>query len=127
MVKGILQKSGEPRGRQQSHPKSNFSGGVRFSPGSDGATSQRSKRSRRSGMTRNPLHFEQNVLKHTAPGIDDKESHLYKDFDYKGRIEQTFQQRAAIAGVKALETNQFRKDSPIRMTLGRFPEKYDQR
>ena len=75
-------------------------------------------------MTRNPLHFEQSVLKHVVPGIDDRESHLYKEFDSKGRADQSFYQRAALAGIKNLETTSFRKDSPIQQTQGRFPEKY---
>jgi hypothetical protein len=36
-------------------------------------------------MTRNPLHA-QNIMRYMAPGIDDKENKIYKDFDSKGRI-----------------------------------------
>ena len=98
--------------------KSNRSGCI--SPASDGVTSNKSKRSvrsgnsRKSGMTRNPLHFEEKVMRHVVPGIDDRESHIYREYDHKGRMAQSFYQRAALAGIKNLETNCFRKDSPIR-------------
>lgn len=58
------------------------------------------------------------------PGIDDRETHLYRDYDTKGRISQSFHQKAALAGIKNLETISFRKDSPIKQTQSRFPEKY---
>lgn len=50
--------------------------------------SPHSKRSgnSRSGMTRNPMHFEDKLLQHVAPGIDDKVSHLYREYDSRGRI-----------------------------------------
>lgn len=48
------------------------------------------------------------------PGIDDRETHLYRDYDTKGRINQSFHQRAALAGIKNLETISFRKDSPVK-------------
>ena len=70
------------------------SGGYRFSPiNSDGVVSQKSKHSRdsrRSGMTRNPLHFEQNVHQHVVPGIDDRESKIYREFDIQGRVNSSF-------------------------------------
>ena len=75
-------------------------------------------------MTQNPLHYEQKVMQHIAPGIDDRESHIYKEYDSKGRLNQSFYQRAALAGVKNLETRSFRKDSPVKQTMDRFPEKY---
>jgi hypothetical protein len=56
-------------------------------------------------MTRNPLHFEDKVMRHVVPGIDDRESHLYREYDQKGRMAQSFYQRAALAGIKNLETN----------------------
>lgn len=71
----------------------------KFSPGSSEVRSNKSGRSngsRRSGMTRNPLHFEEKVLMHKVPGIDDRESHIYREFDSKGRCSQTFYQRAAL-------------------------------
>ena len=121
------------RGGSISEGKSNRSGGVsnaKYSPNSGGVASPGSKRSgrshnsRRSGMTRNPLHFEDKLLQHVGPGIDDKVSHLYRDYDSKGRVNQSFYQRAALAGIRNLETTSFRKDSPVRQTQGRFPEKY---
>lgn len=75
-------------------------------------------------MTRNPRHYEDNVLKHVGPGINDGESRLYKGYDSRGRVDQSFQQKAALHGVRNLETKAFRKDSPVRQTQGRFPEKY---
>ncbi len=67
-------------------------------------------------MTRNPLHFQQNIHQHIVPGIDDRETHLYRDYDTKGRISQNFHQKAALAGIKNLETISFRKDSPVKQT-----------
>ena len=63
---------------------------------SDGVTSNKSRRSiksinsKKSGMTRNPMHFQEKVMQHIVPGIDDRESHLYRGFDHKGRIDQSF-------------------------------------
>lgn len=70
------------------------------------------------------MHFEDRLLQHVAPGIDDKVSHLYREYDNRGRVSQSFYQKAALAGIKNLETNCYRKDSPIRQTQSRFPEKY---
>ena len=90
--------------------------------GSDGVISNKSRKSiksnnsRKSEMTRNPLHYDQKVFQHIGPGIDDRQSHIYREFDHKGRMNQNFYQRAALAGIKNLETNCFRKDSPIGKT-----------
>jgi len=48
--------------------------------------------------------------------INDRETHLYRDYDTKGRISQNFHQKAALAGIKNLETISFRKDSPVKQT-----------
>lgn len=117
------------RARSQSDKSGRHSVASRggFSPASDGARSQKSRHSqtsKKSGMTQNPLHYEQKVLQHIAPGIDDRESRIYKEYDSKGRLNQSFYQRAALAGVKNLETRSFRKDSPVKQTMDRFPEKY---
>ena len=61
---------------------------------------------------------------HQAPGIDDTQSELYKDYDRCGRIQNAFMQRAAFAGIKNLNTAAFRNDSPLQMVQSRFPEKY---
>lgn len=63
-------------------------------------------------MTQHPSKFEK--MSYQAPGIDDLVSELYKDFDKCGRTQNTFMQRAAMAGVKNLQTNSYRKDSPLR-------------
>ena len=99
---------------------SNRSGSV----GVGSPVSKKSGMSRRSGMTRNPLHFEDKQLQHAGPGIDDRVSHLYREYDNSKRVGQTFYQRAALAGIKNLETISYRKDSTVRQTQGRFPEKY---
>ena len=70
------------------------------------------------------LHFEQNVHQHVVPGIDDRESHLYREYDINGRINEAFYQRAALAGIKNLETNSFNRGSSIDKMQSRFPEKY---
>ena len=50
---------------------------------------------------------------HQAPGIDDTQSELYRDYDRCGRIQNAFMQRAAFAGIKNLNTAAFRNDSPL--------------
>jgi hypothetical protein len=40
-----------------------------------------------------------------VPGINDHESHLYREYDSKGRINHSFANRAALSGVKNLETS----------------------
>jgi hypothetical protein len=35
-------------------------------------------------MTENPLHFENSIL-HKAPGIDDTEGKVYREYDRSGR------------------------------------------
>lgn len=112
----------DSRNQSMSDAKSNRSGSQ-----GGGVTSPQSKRSghsRRSGMTRNPLHFEDKQLQHVGPGIDDRISHLYREYDNRGRVSQSFYQRAALAGIRNLETTSFRRDSPVRQTQSRFPEKY---
>ena len=103
-----------------SEGRSNRSGSV----GVGSPASRKSGMSRRSGMTRNPMHFEEKQLQHTGPGIDDRISHLYREYDNGKRVGQTFYERAALASFKNLETVSYRKDSTIRKTQGRFPEKY---
>jgi hypothetical protein len=101
---------------------------VRFSPDvSDNKSnySSKSKGSKRSGMTRNPLHYEEN-MHHIVPGIDDSKTHLYREYDSRGRMNESFYRRATLAGIKNLETNCFRKDSPVDKNKGRFPEKYSE-
>ena len=104
----------------------------RSSNRSDGVTSQkfnksnrsgRSQGSKRSGMTRNPLHA-QHSMRYMAPGIDDLENKIYKDYDSKGRLNQSFQNKANYAGIKNLETKSFRNESPVKLAQERFPEKY---
>lgn len=51
-------------------------------------------------------------------------SHLYREYDNSKRVDQSFYQRAALAGIKNLETISYRKDSTVQQTQGRFPEKY---
>lgn len=113
------------------------SGGTRrsnkppFSPRSD--KSNNSRRSRKSlksqksksSMTRDPLHFEQNVHYHDVPGINDKQSPLYREFDAQGRAKESFFQRATLTGIKNLETGVLKKDTPVHQTQSRFPEKYE--
>lgn len=86
--------------------------------------SGKSNISKRSGLTRNPLHFEDQVMQHAGPGLDDRESHIYRDFDSKGRIAESFYQRAALQGIKNLETTAYNRDSSINKIKSRFPEKY---
>jgi hypothetical protein len=62
-----------------------------------------------------------------VPGIDDRETHLYREFDSKGRMNESFYRRATLTGIKNLETNSFRKDSPVLKNKERFPEKYSSR
>jgi hypothetical protein len=62
-----------------------------------------------------------------VPGIDDRETHLYREYDSKGRMNESFYRRATLAGIKNLETNSYRKDSPIMKSQERFPEKYSSR
>jgi hypothetical protein len=50
---------------------------------------------------------------HMAPGIDDTQSELYRDYDRCGRIQNAFMQRAAFAGIKNLNSASFRNDSPL--------------
>lgn len=61
---------------------------------------------------------------HKGPGIDDRESHIYREFDSKGRCNQTFYQRAALQGIKNLDSNAYQRDSSVSKMKGRFPEKY---
>lgn len=61
---------------------------------------------------------------HIAPGIDDTQSEMYRDYDRCGRIQNAFMQRAAFAGIKNLNSASFRNDSPLQVVQSRFPEKY---
>ena len=61
------------------------------------------------------------------PGIDDRDTHLYREYDSKGRMNESFYRKATLAGIKNLETNSYRMDSPINKTQERFPEKYSSR
>lgn len=64
------------------------------------------------------------TLSTLAQGIDDSQSQFYREYDKCGRIQNAFMQRAALAGIKNLNTQCFRKDSPVKVMQSRFPEKY---
>ena len=52
-------------------------------------------------MTENPMNFEHSMI-HRAPGIDDADSKIYREYDQSGRNQNAFQQRATLAGIKNL-------------------------
>ena len=61
---------------------------------------------------------------HRAPGINDAESKLYKDFDKNGRTSAVESNKAALTGVKNLQTVPYKYESPFVGVRDRFPEKY---
>ena len=63
---------------------------------------------------------------HKSVGIDDAQSHLYKEYDRSGRNSNSFMQRAALTGIKNLDSQSYKKDTPIMSFAGRFPEKYQE-
>ena len=67
----------------------------------DRSKSQRSVSSKKSEMTENPMNFEHSMI-HRAPGIDDADSKIYREYDQSGRNQNAFQQRATLAGIKNL-------------------------
>mmetsp|Transcript_45072 Transcript_45072/g.59771 ORF Transcript_45072/g.59771 Transcript_45072/m.59771 type:complete len:129 (-) Transcript_45072:171-557(-) len=69
------------------------------------------------------MHYE-NSMVHKATGFTDAEGKQYRDFDQNGRNQQTFQQRAALAGIKNLQSTSYRQDGPINAVVDRFPEKF---
>jgi hypothetical protein len=73
-------------------------------------------------MTKSPVPIEH--IRHQAPGIDDHHSDLYREFDKCGRTNSAFMQRAALAGIKNLNTASFKNESPLTILQSRFPEKY---
>ena len=50
----------------------------------------------------------ENSKVHINPGFSDAESKQYRDYDQHGRNQNAFQQRAALAGIKNLQSNSFR-------------------
>jgi len=60
-------------------------------------------------------HLPMNVGLHSAPGINDTESRMYKQYDVCGRTQTAFLNRAQDAGMKNLASASFRVDSPMRM------------
>ena len=50
---------------------------------------------------------------HRAPGINDAESKLYKDFDKNGRTSAVESNKAALTGVKNLQTVAYKYESPF--------------
>ena len=70
------------------------------------------------------MNFEHSMI-HRAPGIDDADSAIYREYDQSGRNQNAFQQRATLAGIKNLQTTAYRQDSPVRAVRGRFPEKFN--
>lgn len=73
-------------------------------------------------MTKNPVLIEN--INHQAPGINDHQSELYKEYDKCGRTNSAFMQRAAFVGIKNLHTASFKNESPLTVLQSRFPEKY---
>ena len=59
-----------------------------------------------------------------APGINDAESKLYKDYDKIGRNQNAMLIKANMIGVNNLKTTQYRHDSPINSMAERFPDKF---
>jgi hypothetical protein len=75
-------------------------------------------------MTENPMQYENSVI-YQAPGINDDDSKLYKDYDKTGRAQNLMLHKAIFSGVNNLKTIQYRQDSPINLMQERFPDKYN--
>ena len=88
-----------------------------------GHKSQKSQKSHRSSLTENPMQYE-NSMVHKNAGFTDAESKQYREFDQSGRNQQTFSQRAAMAGIKNLQSTTYKQDGPIKAVIDRFPEKF---
>lgn len=69
------------------------------------------------------MHYEHSMV-HRAPGFTDAEAKQYREYDQSGRNQQTFHQRAALAGIKNLQSTSYRHDGPIGAVVDRFPEKF---
>jgi hypothetical protein len=68
--------------------------------------------------------MEQNTFSQVGAGLDGRDSKIYQEYDSKGRMNDSFYQKAAMAGIKNLETKSFRNDSSCVKSQDRFPEKY---
>ena len=70
------------------------------------------------------MQYENSVI-YQAPGINDADSKLYKEYDKTGRAQNLMLHKAHFSGVNNLKTTQYRQDSPINSMLERFPDKFN--
>ena len=105
------------RGRAISDERSYRSGSkVKFSGNkgevlSDGRLSEKSRSVKKSSMTRDPN--EQNSFSNMNPNADGRDQKIYKEFDSRGRIDDSFYKKAALAGIKNLDTKSYNNDSSV--------------
>jgi hypothetical protein len=46
-----------------------------------------------------------------GPNADERDHKIYREFDSKGKMDDSFYKRAALAGIKNLDSKSYRNDS----------------